>query len=40
MLWDHSPAFSQECIEFNAAKTWRFLVTSEELAKGADGIDI
>lgn len=29
-----SPAFSQECIEFNAAKTWGFLMTSEELAKG------
>ena len=34
-----SPAFSQECIELNAVKTWEFLMTSEELAKGADGMD-
>lgn len=30
-----SPAYSQECIEFNAARTWGFAITSEDFAKGA-----
>ena len=31
-----SPEFSQQCIEFNAAKTWGFLVKCEDLKKGVD----
>ncbi|THY60371.1 Isochorismatase hydrolase [Aureobasidium pullulans] len=31
-----SPEFSQQCIEFNAAKSWGFVATCEDLAKGID----
>jgi hypothetical protein len=31
-----SPEFSQQCIEFNAAKSWGFVATCEDLAKGVD----
>lgn len=33
-----SPDFSRQCIEFNAAKTWGFLVSCEDLKKGVDAI--
>lgn len=33
-----SPQYSQQCIEFNAAKTWGFVVSCEDLAKGADAM--
>jgi nicotinamidase-related amidase len=29
-----SPEFSQQCIEFNAAKSWGFVATCEDFAKG------
>ncbi|KEQ66877.1 Isochorismatase hydrolase, partial [Aureobasidium melanogenum CBS 110374] len=29
-----SPEFSQQCIEFNAAKSWGFVATCEDLARG------
>lgn len=31
-----SPDFSQQCIEYNAAKCWGFVATCEDLAKGVD----
>ncbi|KAH0161539.1 Isochorismatase hydrolase, partial [Aureobasidium melanogenum] len=31
-----SPEFSQQCIEFNAAKSWGFVATCEDLAKGVE----
>ncbi|GAB7349759.1 hypothetical protein MBLNU459_g0486t1 [Dothideomycetes sp. NU459] len=31
-----SPGFAQECILFNAAKTWGFVVSCEEFAKGVE----
>jgi nicotinamidase-related amidase len=34
-----SPIFSQQCFEFNAAKTWSFLTSCEELSKAADRMD-
>ncbi|KAK8202139.1 hypothetical protein M8818_005665 [Zalaria obscura] len=33
-----SPEFAQQCIEFNAAKTWGFVVACEDLKKGADAM--
>ena len=31
-----SPAYAQQCIEFNAAKTWGFVATCEAFAEGAN----
>jgi len=31
-----SPDYAQRCIEFNAAKTWGFVASCEDLLKGAD----
>lgn len=31
-----SPDFSQQCIEFNAAKTWGFMVACEDLLQGVE----
>ncbi|KAI5259393.1 Isochorismatase hydrolase [Aureobasidium subglaciale] len=33
-----SPEFSQQCVEFNAAKSWGFVATCEDLAKGVEGM--
>lgn len=31
-----SPAHSQQCVEFNAAKTWGFVLSCEDVAKGVE----
>ncbi|KAK4985605.1 Phosphatidylinositol 4-kinase pik1alpha (PI4-kinase)(PtdIns-4-kinase) [Elasticomyces elasticus] len=33
-----SPEFAAQCIEFNAARTWGFVATCEDLARAADGM--
>ncbi|KAF2808922.1 Isochorismatase hydrolase [Mytilinidion resinicola] len=34
-----SPAYAQQCIEFNAAKTWGFAMNSEDFAKGVEEME-
>jgi nicotinamidase-related amidase len=34
-----SPGFAQDCVEYNGAKTWGFVLGCEELAKGVEGMD-
>ncbi|KAI9726816.1 MAG: hypothetical protein M1828_000672 [Chrysothrix sp. TS-e1954] len=33
-----SPDHSQQCVEFNSAKTWGFVLSCEDLAKGAENM--
>ena len=33
-----SPAFAQDCVEYNSAKTWGFTLTCEDFAKGVSEI--
>jgi nicotinamidase-related amidase len=33
-----SPEYATQCIEFNAAKTWGFVATCEDLARGVDAM--
>lgn len=34
-----SPEYAKQCIEYNAAKTWGFIVSCGDLAKGVDEMD-
>jgi nicotinamidase-related amidase len=33
-----SPDFAQDCVEYNGAKTWGFVLSCEDLAKGVDAM--